>query len=407
MRRNRKTIEEVNHPSEVLIPRLEKLLSSLMARKPVKQAIMAVESVDRSVRWVGTSGEANPDGTPMQPDTPFFIASIDKLFNATIAMKLNESRLLDLDEKISTYLPHTLTRGLHRIRGVDYSDKITIRHLLGHTSGLADWLEDRPRGGRSLVERVIDDGDMALGIEDIVPLVRDQLKPHFPPQDLSKGRQRARYCDTNYILLIAVIEAATGQPLHRVHEELLYRPLDLRHTYFPEHSQPLEPTPQATVLRFEGRPIHIPLLMRSMWGIYSTAGDTLAFLRSFVRGEVFRDPATLASMQKRWNRFGLPLDRAALRSPGWPIEYGLGIMRFRLPRILTPLHPMPLVLGHTGSTGCWLFYCPEWDMFLSGSVDEVSAGAVPYRIVPKILQLFRSSVELDARGRAFRIHNPN
>ena len=131
--------------------------------------------------------------------------------------------------------------------------------------------------------------------------------------------------------------------------------------------------------------------MRSVWGIYSTAGDTLAFLRSFVCGEVFEDPATLASMQGLWNRFGFPLDRAALRSPGWPIEYGLGIMRFRLPRIFTLLQPMPPVLGHTGSTGCWLLYCPQQEILLTGSVDEATAGAVPYRLVPKILQLIRSS----------------
>jgi hypothetical protein len=86
----------------------------------------------------------------------------------------------------------------------------------------------------------------------------------------------------------------------------------------------------------------------------------------------------------------LPLDRAALRAPGWPIEYGLGIMRFRLPRVLTPLHPLPAVIGHTGSTGCWLFYCPQWDLYLVGSVDEVTAGAVPYRIVPKMLEIWRA-----------------
>jgi CubicO group peptidase (beta-lactamase class C family) len=131
--------------------------------------------------------------------------------------------------------------------------------------------------------------------------------------------------------------------------------------------------------------------MRSMRGIYSTAEDTLTFLRHVVSGDVFDERETFASMQRPWNRFGFPLDRAALRLPGWPIEYGMGIMRFRLPRFLTPLHRLPAVIGHTGSTGCWLFYCPEWDMLLAGSVDEVTAGAVPYRVVPKILEILRSS----------------
>ena len=59
---------------------------------------------------------------------------------------------------------------------------------------------------------------------------------------------------------------------------------------------------------------------------------------------------------------------AALRAPGWPIEYALGIMRFRLPRLFAPLHPVPAVLGHSGSTGCWL-----WKI-LKTSVSVDSAG---------------------------------
>lgn len=132
---------------------------------------------------------------------------------------------------------------------------MTVRHLLGHTSGLPDWLEDRPKGGRSLVDCLVADGDMALEFEDIATLVRDELTPHFPPQDLSSRRQRIRYSDTNYVLLIAIIEAVTGEPLHVVHEARLFRPLNLRHTWFAGRSQPLDPVPEASVLRAEGRPL--------------------------------------------------------------------------------------------------------------------------------------------------------
>jgi D-alanyl-D-alanine carboxypeptidase len=252
-------------------------------------------------------------------------------------------------------------------------------------------LEDYPKSAPSLIDRIIEEGDRSLAIEDLATLVREQLKPHFPPQDLSAKRPKVRYSDTNYMLIIAIIEAVTGQPLHQVHEQLLYKPLNLRHTYFPGLSQPIDPTPEPMVLRAKGRPLRIPLLMHSIRGIYSTAADTLTFLRRFVRNEVFKYPGTFASMQNSWHKFGFPMDRAALRSPGWPVEYGLGIMRFRLPRVLTPTRSMPTVLGHTGSTGCWLFYCPRWDVLLSGSVDEVTAGAVPYRTVPKILNLLSSS----------------
>jgi CubicO group peptidase (beta-lactamase class C family) len=143
------------------------------------------------------------------------------------------------------------------------------------------------------------------------------------------------------------------------------------------------------VLRVKGQPLRIPLLISSIKGIYSTAADMMTFLRQLVQHKVFQNPMTLATMQSHWLRFGFPLDRAALRSPGWPIEYAMGTMRFRLPRIFTPTKPMPSILGHTGSTGCWLFHCPELNMFISGSVDEVTASAVPFRIVPEILNVIR------------------
>jgi len=44
------------------------------------------------------------------------------------------------------------------------------------------------------------------------------------------------------------------------------------------------------------------------------------------------------------------------------------------------------VIGHSGSTGTWLFHAPEPDLYLVGSANQIEAGAVPYRIVPKILQ---------------------
>jgi CubicO group peptidase (beta-lactamase class C family) len=117
-------------------------------------------------------------------------------------------------------------------------------------------------------------------------------------------------------------------------------------------------------------------------------GEAVAFMRAFVRGQLFDDPATYDLMQAQWNRFGLPLDPVALKLPNWPIEYGLGMMRFRMPTILNGFERMPAVLGHTGSTGSWLFYCPELDLFLAGTVNQATGGALPYRFVPKLLRAF-------------------
>lgn len=372
--------------TDQLSDQLQALIQELRTQKPIVQALLAIESGDRSLRWVGS---ADADGGKLDKNTPFFLASIDKLYNATIIMRLSEMGRLSLDDSIAAHLPSAVTQGLHVLDGSDRSENITIRHLLSHTSGLADWLEDRPKGGHSLLDQVLGEGDRLLSIEELATYVREQLQPHFLPQDFSSRRSKVRYSDTNFMLIIAIIEAVTGQPLHAVHDELLYKPLGLQHTFFPGASHPPAGSPQPMTLRANGQPLQIPQLMRSVRGIYSTTGDSLTFMRRLFGGEVFDHPATLGAMQNTWNRFGFPTDPAALRSPGWPIEYGLGIMRFRLPRLFTSMQALPAVLGHTGSTGCWMFWCPVWDLYIVGSVDEVTAGAVPYRIMPKILRILR------------------
>jgi CubicO group peptidase (beta-lactamase class C family) len=228
-------------------------------------------------------------------------------------------------------------------------------------------------------------------MDELAQHVRDRLTPHFPPAPQGASRPRARYSDTNFMLLCAVIEAAAGQPLHVLHQELLYRPLDLRRTWIDGHSRPLDPGLEPSTLWAGPRPIELRRLMRSFWGMYATAADTVKFLRAVVRGRVFDRRDTFQLMQARWNRFGLPLDRAALRSPPWPIEYGLGLMRFKPPRVLSPFFAVPELIGHTGSTGSWLFYSRERDVYLAGTVDQVTAGSVPFRFVPRLLHA------LDAR----------
>jgi CubicO group peptidase (beta-lactamase class C family) len=84
-----------------------------------------------------------------------------------------------------------------------------------------------------LVERLVYEGDLAWSVEDALRSVRKQLTPHLPPQPFRPNRQKIRYSDTNYLLLTAIIEAVSGQPLHRVYEERLFQPLKLQNTWLP------------------------------------------------------------------------------------------------------------------------------------------------------------------------------
>lgn len=364
---------------------LEELLRELAAPRSIRHAVVAVENGDGSFRWSGAVGEAHPDGTPMTRDTPFWIASVTKLYIASTILKLVERGLVRLDAPLSIYLPQPLIGGLHRLGGVDYTDRITVHHLLGHLSGLPDYLEARPNGGKTLLERVIE-RDFGFSLAEILDLVRHHLTPHFPPQPPDAPRPKARYSDTNYQLLIAIIEAVTGRPSHAALAELLFEPLRLEHTWHP--AALLASVTPATIWAGK-QPLHVPQAMRSFGDLGSTVADLLKFMRALIRGEVFDDPATFNRMTARWHTFGFSLNPVRT-SPGWPIQYGLGMMRFQIPRLLSPLRPAPAVIGHTGATGAWLFYCPEVDLYLAGTVDQVAAAGAPFRFVPKLLRVLAS-----------------
>lgn len=369
---------------------LQEALDKLVRGGRLPHAILAIESVDGRFRWTGAAGRADATGAPMRADTPFFLASITKLYIAAAILRLDESGRLRLDGPLRDYLPAPLIHGLHRFEGTDYTDAITIRHLLSHTSGLPDSLEERPRGGKSLIERAFEGGDLGWSLEEAITLAREQLRPHFPPQDLKAARARARYSDTNYQLLIAIIEAVTGEHQQEAFNRLLLRPLGLNRTWVAGHAPPDLQTPTAGI--WHGRnELLLPRALASSRDLYATAADALAFLRALVMGTVFERPGTAELMRQRWRRFGFPLDAAALRQPSWPIEYGMGMMRFSLPGWLTPFAPVPAVAGHSGSTGSWLFHAPELDLMLTGTVDEVTSGAVPFRFLPRVLLLLKGA----------------
>lgn len=365
---------------------LRDLLSGLVQQRGVRHAVLHVESGDGSFAWSGGVGEAAPGGPAMTPETPYFIASITKLYTATLAMLLVEDGRLALDAAIREYLPSAFAEGIHRRRGVDASERVTVRNLLAHTSGLPNYLEDARRGERSLSARIFAEGDREFGDADALREVR-ALEAHFEPQP--PVARRIRYSDTNYWLLGLIIERATGMPLERAYETMILRPLGLRHTYLFGRSEPLAPTPDMAVLWVNDRPMDLPRFMRSHaadGGLVATTGDTIAFLRALHTGAVFRQPDTYQTMLEHTHRFGFPTDAATLRAPSWPIECGLGILRFQLPRLLNGFRRMPALVGHTGSTGSWLFHCPEWDVYLAGTVDQATAGPVPYRFAPRLLR---------------------
>jgi D-alanyl-D-alanine carboxypeptidase len=266
--------------------------------------------------------------------------------------------------------------------GVDHTDEITLEHLLGHTSGLPDYYEEAPRGERSAQARLLAGEDAPMPFDEVVRLVRDELTPHFPPQPLDAAKPRARYADTNYQLVGAAIEQVTGEELHAVFARLLFAPLALDDTssypHAPRSGRPAEPDTsvwsKGVMLQPDGALRHqVP-----DGGIVSTLHDQLRFMTALVSGRFFADPSTWPRMHRRLARIFFPID------------YGLGVMRYAPPRWMSPLFAVPPIVGHTGSTGTWLFHCPELEIVTAGTFD-VAEPPLPFRFLPRVLQAVRTA----------------
>lgn len=355
--------------------RLQRLVERMAAKPKLGHVIVGVERGDGSFRWSGAAGIANADGAPMTPETPFFIASVTKLYIATLLLQLYEEGKVDLEAPISAYLGAERVAGLHRIGDVDHTADVTVFHLLSHTSGLNDYLEGKPNGGKSIYHQIAGGTDLSWDFDDVLTITRDQIRHHFPPQDPTADHRKGRYSDTGFQLLIAIIEEVTGNSFAETLEQRIIRPLDLRQTWLPGESQPLDPAPVATDIWSNGRPLAIPQAMSSFNDLYSNVDDTLRFLAALLGGDLFADPATFPLMEERRNRVIWPL-----------IHYGLGMMHFKIGRLNAPGRQPLNLIGHAGATGSWLFYCPELDLSTTGTVDEVKARAFPFRFMPKLLR---------------------
>lgn len=130
---------------------------------------------------LGAAGVADPGtGAAMTPDTPFFIASVTKVYTAAIIMQLHEQKRLDLEAPLSAYLPADLLDGIHVYKGTDYSRQLKVYQLVNQTSGLADFEADKPRGEKSVLDELMAGHDRAIDTAEGLRITR-ALSPHFAP----------------------------------------------------------------------------------------------------------------------------------------------------------------------------------------------------------------------------------
>jgi CubicO group peptidase (beta-lactamase class C family) len=160
-----------------------------------------------------TAGDNNPfDGGPISPNHQYRIASVTKTFTAALILRLAEEGLLSLDDPLFDYFP---------IPELEGGEQITIRHMLNHTSGLADHLNDSDFWSGS--------SNYTWEVNDIADYAVSKGLSFEPGQGYA-------YSNTGFYLLEAVIESATQLSLAEAYQQWVFTPLNLEQTLFDDFS---------------------------------------------------------------------------------------------------------------------------------------------------------------------------
>ena len=355
---------------------LQYLVSGMVENnKSIKNCVLLVTKGDGSFSWSGAAGIASQNGqVPMTKDTPIFIASITKLYTATVIMRLYEKGAISLDDPMSKYLSEGLIRGIHVYKGRDYSHEITIKQLLSHSSGIADYYMEKPKGGKSLFEIFLEKPERPWTVDEAIERARRDLKPNFAP---GTGTS---YSDTNFALLGKVVEVVTGKPLHIVYEEFFFRPLGLKHTWLIGRSEPQLPPAAATADVFY-KDININKIRSngSYWadgGIVSTAEEMIIFLKALKEGRIVSED-TLKLMHN-WHKLQ------------FPFQYGFGTRYFKLPPLISKVMKVSPLWGHSGSTGSFLYYSEDKDLYMAGSINQVDSKIKPFILMIRVMKAIQT-----------------
>ena len=130
--------------TEALERRLSQLVAKYDSRRDTCSVRFALASPSRDWCWEWSSPGSGPQ---------YFIASTTKLYVTALIMQLRSEGRLDLDAAATDYVGPSVMSGIHVLRGIDCSERITVSELLSHTSGIADYFEQRRRDGSTQLVR--------------------------------------------------------------------------------------------------------------------------------------------------------------------------------------------------------------------------------------------------------------
>ena len=329
--------EEAKGEEESQAPSQEEVQSALEQAVAAGIPGIALEIQSSEGSEFLTAGSASlEDERPLAPEDSFRIASVTKALTAAVVMELVEEGALSLDDTVEQWTPGLLAEG----------DSITVRHLLGHTSGLPDYTKDE-----NFVEAFLADED--LPPQQLVSFVSSESLAFEP------GTQY-EYSDTDNIVLGMIVEAAAGRSYEQELSSRVLDSVELQATVLPNSSE--MPDPHAEGYEYppesegagELENVTTALDPSAAWAsgaLVSTPSDLSRFFRGLLGGELVGE-GTLEQMKETLAGEGSPSGPGTKRA-------GLGIFSYEL--------PCGEVWGHTGQF-------PGYQTF--GAADPDGSGAL-------------------------------
>ncbi|PEL01730.1 D-alanyl-D-alanine carboxypeptidase [Bacillus toyonensis] len=253
---------------------------------------------------------------PMDANFQFRIGSVTKTFISTVVLQLVGENRLNLDDSIEKWLP-----GVVQGNGYD-GNHITIRQLLNHTSGVAEYLRSRNIN--------VLDPTKSYTAEEIV-----KIGLSFPP-DFAPGNDWS-YSNTGYVILGILIEKVTGNTYAEEIKERIIKPLELSNTFLPGNSAVIPGDNHAQgYIQIAGLPELLdctyfnPSIASSSGDMISTADDLNKFFSVLLGGQLLKESQLKEMLTSVPTAKGDTVNR-----------YGLGISETKLKNGVS-------VWGHTG-----------------------------------------------------------
>lgn len=347
----------------------QKITNDVVDGKSVFGSIFHVEHKDGHISSLTSSGN-------LKNQDYYFIASVSKLYVTTMVFVLKNLGKLTLDDKmVSFFEPNTLD-GLHILDNIDYTNQITIRHLLSNQSGLRDYFYYEDTGSKAVSN--LNRQDVYWTFDKMVYRVKT-LKPFFKPGQAKK----VNYSDTNFKILGEIIEILTNMPIHQAFEHFLFKPLGLESTFVYQESSQAKIAP----LYYKKQILIAPKYMSSIGaegGVVAKASDVMKFIKAFFQGFYF--PVEQLNEIKQNYRMIL--------FPG-QFYFGTGIEKIWIPRILSYKYPIKNLIGFWGQTGAYAFYDEDTELFFTGTINQASGfgHGKALRSIIKVIKSYRKEME--------------